>query len=153
VKILRAEHGQMDVGVVLGLGAASEEHIHTRIGHHEHHDHDDDHDDDHEDHHDHNHDAFDAFVLPLPEMDKDALLAALTQLLQSQEIYRIKGFVALPGKAMRLVLHGVGKRLDSYFDRPWRADEARQSQLVFIGHDLDQAAIQLALQNAAAAKV
>ena len=51
---------------------------------------------------------------------------------------------------MRLVLHGVGKRLDSYFDRPWRADEARQSQLVFIGHDLDQAAISLALQNAAA---
>ena len=142
VKILRAEHGQMDVGVLLGLGAASEEHIHTRIGHH---------DDEHgHDDHDHDHDEFDAFVLPLPELDKDALLATLAQLLQSQEIYRIKGFVALPGKAMRLVLHGVGKRLDSYFDRPWRADEARQSQLVFIGHDLDQAAISLALQNAAA---
>ncbi len=51
----------------------------------------------------------------------------------------------LPGKPMRLVVHGVGKRFDSYFDRPWRADEKRGSHLVFIGHDLDEAAIRAQL--------
>ena len=40
------------------------------------------------------------------------------------------------GKPMRLVVQGVGTRFDSYFDRPWRADEARATRLVLIGSGL-----------------
>ena len=82
------------------------------------------------------------------ELERERLLAALAQLAGEQEIYRIKGFVALPAKPMRLVVHGVGKRFDSYFDRRWRDDEVRKTHLVFIGHDLDEAAIRADLNEA-----
>ena len=77
--------------------------------------------------------------------DRDALLACLGDIVAENTVYRVKGFVSLEGKPMRLVVHGVGKRFDSYFDRPWRADEKRASHLVFIGHDLDEAAIRAQL--------
>ena len=69
------------------------------------------------------------------------MFQAMEKIVAEHTVYRIKGFVALPGKPMRLVVHGVGKRFDSYFDRMWRADEERQTYLVFIGHDLDESAI------------
>ena len=52
---------------------------------------------------------------------------------------------------MRLVVQGVGQRLDSHFDRPWRADEERISRLVVIGHDLLAEQLQRELQAALAA--
>jgi len=32
---------------------------------------------------------------------------------------RLKGFVDVPDKAMRLQLQAVGSRVDHYFDRAW----------------------------------
>jgi len=40
---------------------------------------------------------------------------------------------------MRLVLQGVGDRFDSFYDRPWGAEEPRQTRLVFIGRELEAA--------------
>jgi cobalamin biosynthesis protein CobW len=34
---------------------------------------------------------------------------------------------------MRLLVQGVGARLQKSFDRPWRPDEAREGRLVIIG--------------------
>ena len=82
------------------------------------------------------------------ENGSPALLDALRTLVQQHEIYRVKGFVALPGAAMRLVVQGVGTRFDSYFDRAWRADEVRATQLVLIGAELDGAALQAELDAA-----
>ena len=65
-------------------------------------------------------------------------------------ILRIKGFAAIPGKPMRLLLQGVGQRFDKHFDRPWQADEARVSRLVIIGQSLDPAAIEAELNAALA---
>ena len=140
VKIVAADHGQIDLDVVLGLDSASEETIDERKGHHEH-------DEEHA-HDEHDHDDFDSIVVKLPEVDRDALQAKLERIVAKHTVYRIKGFVALPNKPMRLVVHGVGKRFDSYFDRMWRADEARETYLVFIGHDLDEAAIRADLNEA-----
>ena len=53
-------------------------------------------------------------------------------------MYRAKGFAAVDGKPMRLVVQGVGTRFDSYFDRPWAREEARQTELVLIGSHLDR---------------
>ena len=75
---------------------------------------------------------------------------ALIALVQRHEIYRIKGFVALPGAAMRLVVQGVGQRFDSHFDRAWRSGEARATRLVVIGDHLDAAVLQAELQSALA---
>ncbi|NEQ87163.1 MAG: cobalamin biosynthesis protein CobW, partial [Moorea sp. SIO2I5] len=63
-------------------------------------------------------------------------------LVQQQEIYRIKGFVNVANKPMRMVIQGVGDRIESFFDRPWQADEKRQTRLVFIGQGLEQLRIE-----------
>ncbi len=43
---------------------------------------------------------------------------------------------------MRLVVQGVGPRIQHYFDRPWGTGEAREGRLVVIGESgLDVSAI------------
>ncbi len=47
---------------------------------------------------------------------------------------------------MRLVLQGVGDRVQHYFDRAWRSDEPRHGRIVVIGErTLDQASVEAAL--------
>ena len=43
---------------------------------------------------------------------------------------------------MRLVLQGVGNRFETFYDRPWQPEEARQTRIVLIGHDLDRQLIE-----------
>lgn len=142
VKIVPAQAGSLDVNSLLGLNRASEETIHLRVDHHGSAD-----DPDHADHH---HDEFDSVVVQAGTVEREALIAALQSLVAGHTIYRVKGFAALPGKAMRLVLHGVGQRFDSYFDRAWRAGESQGTRVVLIGQDLDGAALQAALDKALA---
>jgi cobalamin biosynthesis protein CobW len=124
---------------LMGIGAQSEEHIDHIHNHHDAH---------HAEgaHHDHAHDHFDSCVITLGEVNPEALEGALKQLMAAQTIYRVKGFAALPGKPMRQVVQGVGQRLETHFDRLWQPSEARQTQLVFIGQQLDQGVIRDALQ-------
>ncbi|MCA3185547.1 MAG: GTP-binding protein, partial [Cupriavidus sp.] len=141
-KIVPAQAGSLDVNSLLGLNRASEDTIHLRPDHHGSAD-----DPDHADHH---HDEFDSVVVHAGTVDRDALVAALQKLVAAHTIYRVKGFATLPGKAMRLVLHGVGQRFDSYFDRAWRAGEPQGTRVVLIGQDLDGAVLQAALDAALA---
>ena len=65
----------------------------------------------------------------------------------SYNVLRLKGFLAVRGKPMRLVLQGVGDRIQHYFDRAWRSDEAHEGRLVVIGErGLDRDAIAAALR-------
>ena len=55
----------------------------------------------------------------------------------------------MPGKPMRQVIQGVGSRIQTYFDRPWKSGESRSSQLVVIGlAGMDKTAIEAALTAA-----
>ena len=137
VQLIHVQHGRIDPAVLLGLNAAVEDVIDQRRTHHD-------------AEGDHDHDDFDSVRVELTVPGRDALLDALRALVQQHEIYRVKGFVALPGAAMRLVVQGVGTRFDSYFDRAWSADETRQTQLVLIGAELDGAALQAELDAALA---
>jgi cobalamin biosynthesis protein CobW len=137
VKLVRASHGDVPLDVLLGLQRAVEDVIDGRRTHHD-------------DEEDHDHDAFDSVSVALAVTDRARLLAALMALVQRHEIYRVKGFVALPGAAMRLVVQGVGQRFDSYFDRAWRVDEPQATRLVLIGDHLDAAALESELQAALA---
>ncbi|MBD2526750.1 hypothetical protein A6769_36125 [Nostoc punctiforme NIES-2108] len=56
--------------------------------------------------------------------------------------YRIKGFVPVPNKAIRLVLQGVGNRFDYFYDYLWQPQEPRQMRLVLIGRELEQVRIE-----------
>ena len=52
------------------------------------------------------------------------------------------------GKSARLVVQAVGQRVETYFDRAWRDDEAREGRLVVIGETgLDRARIEAALRG------
>lgn len=150
VQVVKTSMGRMPVDVLLGQGIGAEADLEARHEvHHHHHDHDDDHhDDDHDHHHDHHdHDEFESFVLTRPEIDDPkAFSERVADVIRAHDILRLKGFAAVSGKPMRLTLQAVGPRVDTYFDRPFSADEARETRLVVIGQaGLDRAAIEAAL--------
>jgi cobalamin biosynthesis protein CobW len=131
VKIVPVAQGVIQPDVLLGFNAAVEDDLDNRHSHH-----------DHEEEHEHD-EAINAVQIITPQtFEVNDLIHKLKGLVQTEEIYRIKGFVAVPNKAMRLVLQGVGQRFDSFYDRPWQPDEIPQTKLVVIGNGLDQAKIQ-----------
>lgn len=126
VKMVTSDRGQLDPAVLLGFQAAVEEDLAARPSHH-----------DTEEDHDHDDDITSAQVILNRTFDPQKLQNQLQSLAQEQEIYRIKGFVAVPDKSMRLVLQGVGTRFEQFYDRPWQPEETRQTRLVFIGRALN----------------
>ncbi len=77
------------------------------------------------------------------------MLAGLRAIVERQDVLRVKGFAAVRGKAMRLLVQGVGARFRQEFDRPWRSGEARNGAVVVIGRTgLDRAAIAAAVAAA-----
>ena len=143
VKVTYTRDGEVASNMLMGIDAAAEDRINDVHNHHDHHH-------EHGHHHEHAHDHFDSFVIKLGEVDSDKLKAALKDLLAEYNIFRAKGFAALPGKPMRQVLQAVGERLDTHFDRLWAADETRGTNLVFIGKDIDKETIEKALATAVA---
>lgn len=129
-KIVPALHGQVDPMVALGLGAAAEDGLANRPSHHD-------------DEGEHGHDEFESFIVDVPEQSAPEPLAArIAATVAAHDVYRVKGFVAIAGKPMRLVVQAAGARVQHYYDRSWRADEARAGRLVVIGAaGLDRAAI------------
>jgi len=149
VHVVRTSMGQLPSEVLLGIAAEAEANMEGRDEGHHHHHHDDDDDDDHDDHdhhHDHGHDEFETFVVERAEVaDPAAFSAQVAEVIRAHDILRLKGFVAVSGKPMRLTLQAVGPRVDSYFDQPF-GDAPRSTRLVVIGQaGLDRAAIAEAL--------
>lgn len=147
VRLVRSGMGGLAPDVLLGLDAGAEDDVAAR--HEIHHHHDDEGDDDHHHHgdeHAHGHDEFDSFALAFGEVsDVEAFRARVEATIRAHDVLRLKGFLAVEGKPMRMVLQAVGPRIETYFDRPFGTD-GRQSALVVIGlHGLDEAAIRLAL--------
>jgi cobalamin biosynthesis protein CobW len=131
VKIVQSIQGQLDPALLLGFQSAVEDNLESRPSHH-----------DAEDDHDHDDHITSTHVILDCRFDPDLLRQRLETLVQEQEIYRVKGFVAVPQKPMRLVIQGVGSRFDQFYDRPWQPTEIPQTRLVFIGRDLDAARIE-----------
>jgi len=86
-------------------------------------------------------------VVPLPEIaDPQALTARVGALPERFDVLRVKGFAAVAGKPMRLLVQAVGARVTHQYDRPWQAGEERQGRLVVIGRKgFDRAAVANAL--------
>ena len=130
VKLVPAANGRVDPGLLLGLGLAVEDDIGNRKTHHD-------------DELDHEHDDFDSFVVELPQGAEPEILAGrIAETAEAEGVLRVKGFVDVAGKPMRLLVQAVGPRVNHYYDRPWRPDEARRSRLVVIGlKGLDREAV------------
>ena len=146
VQVIKATMGALPVDVLLGQGIGAEGDMAARHEIHHHHHHDDEGDGDHHHHHDHDHDEFESFVVTRPEIGDPARFAEeVAEVIRAHDILRLKGFVAVTGKPMRMTLQAVGPRVDSYFDRPF-GGAPRETRLVVIGQaGLDRAAITQAL--------
>ncbi|WP_108815585.1 cobalamin biosynthesis protein CobW [Loktanella sp. Alg231-35] len=148
VQVVKASMGALPVDVLLGQGIGAEGDLEARHEVHHHHHHDDDEDDHHHDHeHEHGHDEFESFIVTRGELeDPNAFAEQVADVIRANGILRLKGFVAVAGKPMRLTLQAVGPRVDTYFDQPF-GDAPRETRLVVIGEaGLDQARITAALQ-------
>jgi cobalamin biosynthesis protein CobW len=137
VKIVRGAHGRVDAQVLLGLEAAAESDLDARPSHHD-------------DGHEHDHDDFMSFDVDLGEVaNPQSLVERLLPVIAAHGILRVKGFAKVAGKDMRLVLQGVGGRLQHYYDRDWQPQEIQSTRLVVIGEaGMDSAAIRSALAAA-----
>ena len=131
----------LDANLLLGFNAAVEENLESRPSHH-----------DSEEEHDHDDEINSTAVVLDFAFDPNQLRARLETLVHEQEIYRIKGFVAVPNKPMRLVVQGVGARFEQFYDRPWLPNEPRQTRLVFIGRNLDSTELQAQVAELAGEK-
>jgi len=139
-KVYQTENAAVDLTKVLNVGgfdlkralelepdflkASEEEH------HHE-----------HEEEHDHHHDedVTSVGIRTLGDLDEKKLSDWLGTLLRTkgQDIFRMKGVLAVKGREMRFVFQGVHMLMDGRPDRPWGA-EPRQNTLIFIGRNLDR---------------
>lgn len=129
VKLIIADNGKVAIEVLLGINAQAENDLENRHSHHE---------EDHANGLTHQHDEhIDSIVVTIKEpIDVNMLIAVLKELVQTYTIYRIKGFLAIADKPMRMVLQGVSDRFNYYFDRKWKEDEPRLTRIVIIGNEI-----------------
>ena len=122
--VIDVVEGNIDPRVVLGLEAAAEDDIDARPSHHD-------------SPHDHDHEDFDSIVVDLPEYEKpEDLVERIERLATRQNILRVKGFAAVRGKPMRLLVQAVGARVRWQYDRAWVTNEDKRGRLVVIAeHD------------------
>jgi len=150
-KLYETTNAAIDLGKVLNVGGfdlkralelepdflkAEEEHDHE----HEH-EGEDHHEHEHEEEHDHHHaeDVTSVGIRAPGDLDEKKLSDWLGTLLRTkgQDIFRMKGVLAVKGRDMRFVFQGVHMLMDGRPDRPW-GNDPRQNTLIFIGRNLDR---------------
>src|SRR4029450_1806290 len=132
--VVPVANGKVDPAALLGLGIGTEDDIANRRTRHD-------------AELEHDHDDFESFVLPMPEISDPASFAGrIAAAAADASVLRVKGFAAVAGKPMRLLVQAVGPRVSHHYDRAWTAAEGRQGQLVVIGmKGLDRDSITRAL--------
>ena len=119
VSMIEIANGIVDPKLILGLDANAELDLHNRPSHHD-------------GFEDHEHDDFDTVSIQIEEIsDIEQLKHRIANLAEEESILRVKGFVAVKDKPMRLLVQAVGKRVRTQFDKPW-GDSPRRSNLVVI---------------------
>jgi cobalamin biosynthesis protein CobW len=129
VRVVRSR-GELAPQVLIGLGAAAENDLSARAGHHG---------EDEE----HDHDDFESIVVSPAATTADDLKARVGRALKLDGILRIKGYAQVAGKSAAAVVQAVGDRIDISFARP---DAAPKPGIVVIGlKGFDHAAARAAL--------
>ena len=162
--IHRAERSNVPLEAILGRGGFDLERIldlepeflnpgHGEAGH-VHDEHCDDHDHHHHAHEDHQHDDdIKGVALRLDRpVDSIKVTRWLNDLLAAQgpDILRAKGILDVKGESRRLVFQAVHMILEGDLQREWRAGDERHSRMVFIGRNLDEAALKAGFEACAA---
>ncbi|MDM9384762.1 GTP-binding protein [Chlorogloeopsis sp. ULAP01] len=94
-----------------------------------------------EDAHEHDETVFSVALVEQGALDGEKLNSWLGELLRTQgpDIFRMKGILNIDGEDDRFVFQGVHMIFEGKPDRPWKANETRKNELVFIGRNLDEA--------------
>jgi cobalamin biosynthesis protein CobW len=130
VRVVTVADGKVDPAALLGLGIGTEDDIENRKTLHD-------------DELEHDHDDFESFVVDMAEVsDPASATRRIASVAEAHNVLRMKGFLAVSGKPMRLLVQAVGPRVSHYYDKPWAASQPRQGSLVVIGlKGLDRAAV------------
>lgn len=139
--ILRSQYGVVDLGAILGISGFTPSYVAERArlldldGHH------------HHSHHDPSVGSV-SFTFDRP-FNHDRLLGFLKRHLSENgtTAFRTKGILWMAGDERFYVLQAVHELIDLRPDHPWRADERRESRIVFIGRELDKAGLEAELRN------
>ena len=96
-------------------------------------------------HHDHEHqeDVLSLSLTSEQPINPDRFQKWMGELLQTkgQDIFRCKGILDVQGAPRRYVFQGVHMMMESDWGNAWKDGDKRSSKLVFIGRDLDHAAL------------
>jgi len=129
-KIYRTQNSEIEMDAVLGVGAFELDRAlqidPEFLG---------------EDAHEHDETVTSLAIVESGELYLPKVNAWIGELLREQgaDIFRMKGILNIKGIDERFVFQGVHMLFDGTRDRPWNPDEQRQSELVFIGRNLDAA--------------
>lgn len=93
-----------------------------------------------EDAHEHDETVKSVALVESGELDGEKLNQWIGELLQNQgpDIFRMKGIVNIAGEDHRYVFQGVHMLFNGIPDRPWKPQETRKNELVFIGRNLSE---------------
>ncbi|WP_277188186.1 GTP-binding protein [Caballeronia sp. BR00000012568055] len=139
--IVESSYAQIDLRSILGVGANE---FAQQLAEVEDHAHEHEHEHEHEHHDDHQHDESVSSVGI--EVDADMDLASLQTWLDElrsanvANLFRMKGIFAVRGQSCRYVLQGVHDIIELKAAQAW-GSEPRSSRMVFIGRELDRAAL------------
>ncbi|MEA5618217.1 GTP-binding protein [Cronbergia sp. UHCC 0137] len=94
-----------------------------------------------EDAHQHDESVYSVALVAQEPLDGEKLNNWIGELLRTQgtDIFRMKGILNIAGEDDRFVFQGVHMIFDGRPDRPWKDNETRKNELVFIGRNLDEA--------------
>lgn len=94
-----------------------------------------------EDAHEHDETVASVAIAEAGTLNFERLNTWMGELLRNQgpDIFRMKGILNIEGEDNRFVFQGVHMLFDGRADRPWKPNETRKNELVFIGRNLDEA--------------
>jgi G3E family GTPase len=96
--------------------------------------------------HEHDNTVTSLSIIQPGEVDLDAVQSWVGDILQTKgtDIFRMKGVLAIANAEQKFVYQAVHMIFNGNFEEVWAPDEKRESKLVFIGKNLDHAALKAA---------
>lgn len=145
VPVLPSHRGIVPPEVLLGLERGAEEDL-SRTSLHHPAGQGDDHDQHHGHHGDHHHAPVASAVVQMDGVwDRQPLEALLRQQFTAMGLLRAKGYAAIAGKSLPLMVQAVGPRLETWYQA--RADNRGGLTMVLIGLAVDPAPLRAALAD------
>ena len=133
-KLLQGKKGQFDISQLLEIGTTRPETVeHADVSHHHHHEHGTDENNSHK---------ITTFTLTFPgPLDLNQLQLDLNRIvhLYRHQVYRVKGFIAIPNYPNRVILQSARSTFIATDGTPWETPDQREGRLVFIGRGLKKA--------------